>query len=140
MSSWPYPPRLFVYGTLRRGFENRYARLLDRSARYLGPARVLGRLYDLGRYPGIQLQMEPEEWVTGDLFRLRNAAATLDVLDEYEGPAFERVAATAIRPNGARTRCWVYEYRRPLPQDRRILSGDYTVHREANSTLSGKKP
>jgi gamma-glutamylcyclotransferase (GGCT)/AIG2-like uncharacterized protein YtfP len=82
-------------------------------------------LYDLGRFPGIQLQAGLDEWVSGDLFRLRNAAATLDILDEYEGPAFERVAATAVLPSGNCTRCWVYEYRRPLPADRRILSGDY---------------
>jgi gamma-glutamylcyclotransferase (GGCT)/AIG2-like uncharacterized protein YtfP len=114
-----------VYGTLRRGFDNRYARLLDHSARYLGTARVQGRLYDLGRYPGIQLQAGLGEWVTGDLFRLRNVKATLDVLDEYEGPAFERVAAIAVLPNEDRKRCWVYEYRRSPPRDRRILSGDY---------------
>jgi gamma-glutamylcyclotransferase (GGCT)/AIG2-like uncharacterized protein YtfP len=114
-----------VYGTLRKGFDNRYARLLDRSARHLGTAQVQGRLYDLGRYPGIQLQAGLSDWVTGDLLRLRNAAATLAVLDEYEGPAFERIAATAVLSNGDRKRCWVYEYRRPLPQDRRILSGDY---------------
>jgi gamma-glutamylcyclotransferase (GGCT)/AIG2-like uncharacterized protein YtfP len=125
LSSCPSRLRLFVYGTLRRGFENRYARLLERSAAYLGTARVQGRLYDLGRYPGIQLQAGLDEWVTGDLFRLRKAAETLDVLDRYEGPAFERVAATAVLPNGDRRRCWVYEYRLPAPQDRRILSGDY---------------
>jgi gamma-glutamylcyclotransferase (GGCT)/AIG2-like uncharacterized protein YtfP len=116
-----------VYGTLRRGFENRYARLLDRSATYLGTARVQGRLYGLGRYPGIQLHPGLDEWVTGDLFRLRNAAEALDVLDRYEGPAFERVVATATLPNGDRSRCWVYEYRLPVAQDRRILSGDYLL-------------
>ena len=121
----PHRPRLFVYGTLRRGFDNRYARLLERSARYLGLARVQGRLYDLGRYPGIQLQAEIDEWVTGDLFHLRTPSATFADLDEYEGPEFERLGATAILPNGDHTRCWVYEYRLPAPLDRRVLSGDF---------------
>ncbi len=125
MSSWPSRPRLFVYGTLRRGFDNRYARLLDHAARYLGTAGVQGRLYDLGRYPGILLHAGPGEWVVGDLFRLHNAAETLDVLDRYEWSAFERVATMALLPNGDRARCWVYEHRLPGPRDRRIVSGDY---------------
>ena len=125
MSSSRSCSRLFVYGTLRRGFDNRYARLLDHSAEYLGTARVQGRLYDLGRYPGIHLKAGLQDWVTGELFRLRNTAATLSVLDEYEGPEFERVLATAMLASGDRRRCWVYEYKLPVPEDRRILSGDY---------------
>lgn len=127
MSSWHSRPRLFVYGTLRRGWSNRYARLLDRSAGYLGTAQIQGRLYDLGRYPGVHLQADADEWVTGDLFRLRNADAVLPVLDEYEGPAFERVSAMAILPAGVRARCWVYEYKLGVAEDRRIVSGDYGI-------------
>jgi gamma-glutamylcyclotransferase (GGCT)/AIG2-like uncharacterized protein YtfP len=127
LSSWHSRPRLFVYGTLRRGYSNRYARLLDRSAQYLGTARIQGRLYDLGRYPGVHLQAAADEWVTGDLFRLRNADATLLALDEYEGPAFERVPAMAVLPAGDRVRIWVYEYKFAVAEDRRILSGDYST-------------
>lgn len=116
-----------MYGTLRRGFENRYAQLLDRSAQYLGTARVQGRLYDLGQYPGILLQSGADEWVTGDLFQLRNSEETLAVLDEYEGPEFERVAAMAVLEGGDRLDCWVYEYKLEGGEDRRILSGDYST-------------
>ena len=126
MSSWHSRPRLFVYGTLRRGYTNRYARLLDRSAQYLGTARIQGRLYDLGRYPGVHLQGGADEWVTGDLFRLRNAEAVLAELDEYEGSAFERVSTMAVLSAADRVRCWVYEYKLGVAEDRRILSGDYS--------------
>jgi gamma-glutamylcyclotransferase (GGCT)/AIG2-like uncharacterized protein YtfP len=125
LSSRHSRPRLFVYGTLRRGFENRYAHLLDGSARYLGTARVRGRLYDLGQYPGIRLGGDATQWVTGDLFRLRNADSTLATLDAYEGSEFERVSATAELPGGERLPCWIYEYKWDVADDRRIVSGEY---------------
>ena len=114
-----------MYGTLRRGFDNRYARLLDRSAEYLGTARMEGRLYNLGRYPGIRLKTGLEDWVSGEVFQLRNPAATLPVLDLYEGPEFARALAGALLANGERRQCWVYEYTLPVGEERRIVSGDF---------------
>ena len=37
--------RLFVYGTLMRGFDHPMAQLLSRSADFIGEARCRGRLY-----------------------------------------------------------------------------------------------
>jgi hypothetical protein len=37
--------RLFVYGTLMRAFDHPMARLLSRSADFIGEARCQGRLY-----------------------------------------------------------------------------------------------
>jgi gamma-glutamylcyclotransferase (GGCT)/AIG2-like uncharacterized protein YtfP len=133
---------LFVYGTLRRGFNNRYARLLDRSAKYLGTALIRGRLYDLGRYPGIRLQAIGDEWVAGEIYCLRNAALTLAVLDEYEGSAFERVEANALLSDRVRLSCWVYEYKRRVTEGKRVISGDwlesrYIATRVPSSTLTG---
>lgn len=117
MSSRP----LFVYGTLRRGCTNRHARLLDRSAVYLGTACVRGKLYKVSWYPGIRLRGGGDDWVTGDLFRLRNPA-TLAALDHYEGShEYRRVEATAVRSDGCGVRCWVYEYLGRVK--RRIASG-----------------
>ena len=112
-----------VYGTLRRGCTNRHARLLDRSARYLGTARVRGKLYKVRWYPGVRLRGGADDWVTGDLFRLRNPAM-LAALDRYEGShEYRRVEATAVRSGGRRVRCWVYEYLGRVK--RRIASGDW---------------
>jgi gamma-glutamylcyclotransferase (GGCT)/AIG2-like uncharacterized protein YtfP len=121
MSSRP----LFVYGTLRHGYPNRYARLLERSARYLGTARIPGRLYRVSWYPGARVRRSANEWVTGDLFRLRNAAM-LARLDQYEGAhEYRRVAATALLPGGERMRCWVYEFIGGVMEGRRVQSGDW---------------
>ena len=59
---------LFVYGTLRRQSPHPMARYLARHARYVGTARVAGRLYDLGPYPGMLPAAEADDFVHGDLF------------------------------------------------------------------------
>lgn len=116
---------LFVYGTLRRGCANRHARLLDRSAQFLGTARVQGRLYRVQWYPGMTLKAKTDEWVVGDVFRLRDPA-TLAALDQYEGAnEYQRVLATAVLEGGNRVRCWVYEYIGRVTAERRIESGDW---------------
>ena len=116
---------LWVYGTLRRGCSNRYARLLAHSARYIGSAKVQARLYRVKWYPGLRLTHHSESWVMGDLFRLHDLR-TLKTLDAYEGSnEYRRVQTTAIPENGVRVTCWVYEYIGRLSEDRRILSGDW---------------
>ena len=47
--------RLFVYGTLMRGFDHPMAQLLSRSADFLGTATCRGRLYLIKHYPGLVL-------------------------------------------------------------------------------------
>ena len=75
-----------------------------------------GRLYRLGRYPGLKLGRVQvrQEWVAGELYRLPAEpgplAALLEAMDRYEGGDFERVAAVARRADGGRVRAWVYEY------------------------------
>ena len=63
--------RLFVYGTLMRGFDHPMAQLLSRSADYLGPATCRGRLYLIKHYPGLLLSDEPSDIVFGEVYRLR---------------------------------------------------------------------
>ncbi len=76
--------RLFVYGTLRRGFElhHHLARL---GARFLAEAKVAAELFDRGRYPGARPSGRRGKWVRGELFELRQPARDLRVLDKVEG-------------------------------------------------------
>lgn len=105
---------LFVYGTLRSEFDNRYARLLRSRAKLLGEVTVPGSIYRIRHYPGYR--PEPAAEVRGELYRLSDPEATLKALDEYEGPEFERVIL-----NGA----WIYRYKNSPPADSRISSGDF---------------
>lgn len=123
---------LFVYGTLRKGFDHPMACFLAERADHLGGARAPGLLYDLGRYPGMLDPAEPGDWVYGDLFALHDPAATLDALDRYEGcplpgePAlFERGLVAVTRDTGEAVTAWVYRYAGPVSEGQRLASGDY---------------
>src|ERR1700687_2525144 len=76
--------RLFVYGTLMRGFDHPMAQLLSRSADFIGEARCQGRLYLVKHYPGLVLSDDPADVVFGELYRLRAPGELLREFDMYE--------------------------------------------------------
>jgi gamma-glutamylcyclotransferase (GGCT)/AIG2-like uncharacterized protein YtfP len=110
---------LFVYGTLRRGRDNRFARLLSERGKFIGESRVSGRLYDFGSYPGARAAERPNEFILGEIFYLAEPHMVLAALDEYEGPEFERAMVTA-----GTLECWIYWYTGP-EAGRLIASGDW---------------
>jgi gamma-glutamylcyclotransferase (GGCT)/AIG2-like uncharacterized protein YtfP len=126
-------PSLFVYGTLRSEFHNEFACLLRAGSVFMGKARVRGRLYRLGGYPGLKLSKSGEHWARGEVYLLRDPEATLRALDAYEGCApddprphqFERVKTGAVMEDGSVAEVWVYAYNREVPESRRIVSGDF---------------
>jgi gamma-glutamylcyclotransferase (GGCT)/AIG2-like uncharacterized protein YtfP len=123
LSSHPY---LFVYGTLKSGFLNRYARRLRREAALLGSARMAGRLYRVSWYPGMRPPRCPQDLVTGELYRLRQPSKTLEVLDRYEEPhRYRRELRIATLGDGRSLKAWVYMFRQPRPEDCRVVSGEW---------------
>ena len=108
-----------MYGTLRRGCDNRFARLLAERGRFIGEARIPGRLYDFGSYPGARPAAQPHESILGEIFHLAEPGTLLEPLDDYEGPEFERAMATA-----GTLECWIYWYIGP-EAGRLIASGDW---------------
>jgi len=123
LSSQPY---LFVYGTLKSTFRNRYARRLRREGLLAGQATMPGRLYRVGWHPGMRPPCVSGEVVTGELYRLRQPAKTLEFLDEYE-ENYRRELHTATLARGRMHRCWVYIYRLPMLERRRIASGEWIL-------------
>jgi gamma-glutamylcyclotransferase (GGCT)/AIG2-like uncharacterized protein YtfP len=126
---------LFVYGTLRAFVAGAAGARLRRHSCLVGYARVAGRLYDLGDYPGLVEPRRAREWVTGELYRLKKPRLTLRGLDRYESgawpvpPRFVRERATAYLAAGTRRRVWLYRYRGPVQAQCRIAGGDYERHR-----------
>lgn len=59
---------VFVYGTLRRGGANDINRLTPPPL-FVGRARVRGRLYGMGSYPGLVLDSSAG-WVEGEVYRI----------------------------------------------------------------------
>src|SRR5207253_3097775 len=121
LSSQPY---LFVYGTLKSTFSNRYARQLRREAKFMGPARMPGRLYRLNGYPGMRPPRDSADLVTGELYRLQQPAQTLAVLDAWE-ENYRRELRRARLDSGEGFLAWVYVYRVSLPESRRVRSGEW---------------
>ena len=125
--------RLFVYGTLLRGFDHPMAQLLSRSADFLGPARCRGRLYLVQHYPGLVESDEPDDVVFGELYRLRAPAALLRELDIYEacGEGFAepteyiRRMLAVTSEDGEASEAWTYLYNWPVADLARIASGRF---------------
>lgn len=122
---------LFVYGTLRVAAGHDLQRELGRHARRLGEGRVAGRLYDLGRYPGLVPDRKDGD-VIGDVYRLGQSRALLAVLDRYEAcaprmPAPREYRRIPIQVHWKRRRlwAWVYVYGRPTQGLRVLPGGDY---------------
>ena len=105
---------LFVYGTLRAGASQDIHRLAP-PARFIGRGRVQGRLYNLGRYPG--LVRGGEGWVQGEVYAITRAQETLlDTIEEIwpqRRGEYLKVEALVI-PEGPHAippywRCLLYE-------------------------------
>ena len=128
--------RLFVYGTLMRGFDHPMAQLLSRRADFLGSATCRGRLYLVKHYPGLVLSDDPAEIVFGELYRLRARDALLRELDMYEacGEGFPepteylRKLIDVTLPDGTTEKAWTYVYNWPVIDLPRIESGRFLEH------------
>jgi gamma-glutamylcyclotransferase (GGCT)/AIG2-like uncharacterized protein YtfP len=120
---------VFVYGTLMLSSGHPMGVKLASEADFIGIARVQGRLYDFGKWPGLSLSDEASDIVYGEAWRLRSPAS-LAWMDEYEGirpgiaqPEYERIQhRVTIEELGTATAS-LYAYRWPIDYHQRILSG-----------------
>ena len=125
--------RIFVYGTLMRGFDHPMSKLLASGADFLGEASCRGRLYMIKHYPGLLHSAAEDDVVYGDLFRMRDPDTLLAVLDDYEsiGPEQEEPALylremlAMTLTDGSITQAWTYIYNRPVIETTRIRSGRF---------------
>ncbi len=114
--------RLFVYGTLMRGYVHPMAKLLSANADFLGEASCRGRLYMVKHYPGLVLSDEAYEIVHGELYRLREPQALLREFDMYEacGEGFPeptqylRQMFSVTLADGSQSEAWTYIYNWPV--------------------------
>ena len=125
--------RLFVYGTLMRGFDHPMATLLSRSADFLGPARCRGRLYLVRHYPGLVPSNDPADIVFGELYRLHARDELLREFDLYEACGEEFAPPTeylrkilgVTLDDGSSSEAWAYVYNWPVDRLPRIASGKF---------------
>jgi gamma-glutamylcyclotransferase (GGCT)/AIG2-like uncharacterized protein YtfP len=124
--------RLFVYGTLMRGFDHPMAQLLSRSADFIGEARCRGRLYLVTHYPGLVLSDDPADIVFGELLRLRRPSELLREFDMYEacGEGFSQPTEyvrqmLAVTRDDVVEQAWTYIYNWSVANLPRIASGRF---------------
>jgi pyruvate carboxylase len=123
---------LFVYGTLRKQMGHPLSHLLVRHGKFLGLGIFQGKLYDLGRYPGVMPSSNKTDLVTGEVYHLHEPDRVLHVLDEYEGPRFKRTLVSVFFEPESHLSCWAYLYTRSVAGRRIITSGDYVQFRNAS--------
>ena len=125
--------RLFVYGTLMRGYVHPMAKLLSTNADFLGEASCRGRLYMVKHYPGLVLTDDANEIVHGELYRLRDPEALLREFDMYEacGEGFPeptqyiRRMFSVTLADGPESEAWTYLYNWPVAKLTLIESGRF---------------
>ena len=120
---------LFVYGTLRSQMNDPLHRLLEKDAILVGTGSFQGRLYDLGRYPGVVPSRGKTDRVLGEIYRFREFKRAFEILDEYEGHRFKRRRVTVFQEDGRSITSWIYLYARSVKRRPRIPSGDYILYR-----------
>lgn len=102
------PGLLAVYGTLQQ-HETAWPLLRPLVIDEPEPITLPGTLYDTGQgYPALLL--DGGTGVPAQLFTLRDPAAGLPVIDEYEGPEYEREVLHLSGTTCSSTRFWVYTW------------------------------
>lgn len=120
---------VFVYGTLRSGSAGAMPVRFP-NAKFIAAAKVSGRLYDLGAYPGLLLD-ESTSLVSGEVYEVDDSI--LSELDDFEGSSNYSRKQVEITLGSDRKSCWVYE---PDPASYSfhtlITSGDWMEYQNEN--------
>jgi gamma-glutamylcyclotransferase (GGCT)/AIG2-like uncharacterized protein YtfP len=130
----PGTTHLFVYGSLRSGFQSPAYEYISGYFEPLGSAKVKGVLVDLGEYPAA-VPVETGHFIIGELYRLRHEAEyswAFGQLDDYEGVVVEadeaqlyrRETTTVFAEDGTEYTAWIYWYNGNVTGYPIIASGD----------------
>ncbi|MCW3112271.1 MAG: gamma-glutamylcyclotransferase [Segetibacter sp.] len=136
--------KLFVYGTLRKGFHHEAYEYISKHFSLLGDAKVKGKLFDLGEYPAA-IPTSDDFFIKGELYDLKEAGEfdwAIEQLDDYEGlnpeegetKLYSRELAEVFH-NDQSSHAWIYWYNRQVSGQPQILSGDIFDHITAKPQL-----
>lgn len=126
--------QLFVYGSLRSGFHSPVYEYISRFFKFIGEARVKGKLFDLGAYPAGIFCTDDDCFIIGELYQAKNESEfswAIGQLDDYEGVFVEadevqlyRREITEVEMNNEVTNAWIYWYNGDITGKTFIASGD----------------
>ena len=125
--------QLFVYGSLRSGFHSPVYEYISRFFKFIGEAKVRGKLFDMGSYPA-GIATNETQFITGELYQAKNEhefSWAIGQLDDYEGVSVEadeiqlyRREIAEVHFNGQVTHAWIYWYNGDVSGRTVITSGD----------------
>lgn len=137
---------LFVYGSLRQGFQNPVFDYIKNHFTFLGLGKANGQLFDLGEYPAAV----PSANIRGIVGELYIAKSTEDFfwaisqLDDYEGLNPEEGEKllyvrelTTVFQNGTETQAWIYWYTGDVSNKPVIESGDVLEYFKQKQKATG---
>ncbi|MEO1954424.1 MAG: gamma-glutamylcyclotransferase family protein [Campylobacterales bacterium] len=138
----PFNEFLFVYGSLKKGFDNH--KLLQKYAKRVGKASTVGKfaMYEdsFGNYP--YLVKEPVTKVIGELYEIKRKEL-LDKIDEFEGaPEYYQRKKIKVKTHKGVNLAFVYiREDEEIPKEQEPLkiwenNTDYKVHK-LDSFLEG---
>jgi gamma-glutamylcyclotransferase (GGCT)/AIG2-like uncharacterized protein YtfP len=117
-------PYLFVYGSLTRRGDKDARRPLAEGGHYLREGSIKGRLYMAEGWPAAVPGDREDEQVHGEVYELKDPAATLAQLDAWEGPGYERgLLPVLMKDQGFEVECWAWTWTRPVDEASRIADG-----------------
>ena len=135
---------LFVYGSLRSGFQSHAYEYISRFFHLVGHAKVKGKLYDLGPYPAA-LPDTGNNYIIGELYNIKEESEfswAIGQLDDYEGVNVEegevqlyRREAAEVYINDDKVMAWIYWYNGDVSGMPVVESGDILEYIQAK-----KKP
>lgn len=119
---------LFVYGSLRYGFELHH---ILKNSRYIGLGYIEGyKMYDLGHYPGI---IRGDGIVWGEVYEIDyDTLNFLDEVEDYRGTQedlYIREKTTVYFDTRRKFKLndvYVYIYNQPIIDREEIINGDYS--------------
>ncbi|HZI87203.1 MAG TPA: gamma-glutamylcyclotransferase family protein [Pyrinomonadaceae bacterium] len=121
---------IFVYGSLRGGSARSMSARFPES-KFIAGAKVNGCLYDLGAYPGLQLN-NSNSMVVGEVYEVDDEL--LEQLDDFEASSNYLRKQVEITIGAQRRMCWTYE---PDPEfyslRTLITSGDWLEYTETKT-------
>ena len=135
---------LFVYGSLRSGFQHPAYQYLSKYFHLTGKAKVKGKLYDKVEYC-VAVATGEERFIIGELYEVNSPAEfsyAIGQLDDYEGllveegekALFKRELVTAYC-NGREYDSWIYLFNDSIAGLSEIETGDVLLYLQQKNKL-----
>jgi len=125
--------KIFVYGSLRSGFQSPAYNYISKYFTFIGNAKTKGLLFDIGDYP-VATPTNQDSFIVGELFEIKNKDAfdfAIAQLDDYEGLnaedgefTFYQRSIEDIFINGVIEKAWVYWFTGDIQDKPIVESGD----------------